>query len=119
MTMTRLYRVYGALALPVLLAAVPVLAAPMHMQSMAGQVRKVDATAHTLTVAGLQGKKEQSVTFHVVPDAKVTRNGQNVPVGELKAGDQVTIQYATEKGQHMAHSIALRAAEAEPAKLGK
>jgi hypothetical protein len=119
MTMMRLSRVYGALALPVLLAAAPVLAAPVHMQSMAGQVRKVDATTHTLTVAGLQGKKEQSVTFHVVPDAKVTRNGQNVPVGELKAGDQVTIQYATEKGQHMAHSIALRAAEAEPAKLGK
>ncbi|MFZ5863837.1 MAG: hypothetical protein ACOYXR_13470 [Nitrospirota bacterium] len=119
--MTRLSRVCGALALPVLLAAAPVLAAPMHMQSMAGQVRKVDTITHTLTVAslGLQGRKDQAVTFHVVPDAKVTRNGQNVPVGELKEGDQVTIQYATEKGEHMAHSIALKGAEAEPAKLGK
>jgi hypothetical protein len=119
MMMTRLYRVCGALALPVLLAAAPVLAAPMHMQSITGQIRKVDATTHSLTVASVANKQEQQVTFHLASDAKITRNQQNVPVGELKDGDQVTIQYATEKGQHMAHAIALKGAEAEPAKLGK
>ncbi|HET8759833.1 MAG TPA: hypothetical protein VFN94_02105 [Nitrospiria bacterium] len=116
--MTKWSRALGLLAVPVLLAGVPAMAAPTHMLAMTGQIRKVDATAHTVTVAGLPGKKEHQMTFHLASDAKITRNEQDVPVNDLKIGDRVTVHYQKEKRQAMAHTITLTAAEAEPAKLG-
>jgi Cu/Ag efflux protein CusF len=118
MEMTKWSRAFGLLALPILLAGVPAMAAPTHMLAMTGQIRKVDATAHTVTVASLPGKKERQMTFHLASDAKIIRNEQTVPVAELKEGERVTVQYAREKGQQMAHSIALKSADPEPAKLG-
>lgn len=116
--MTKWSRAFGLLALPVLLAGVPAVAAPTHMLAMTGQIRKVDATAHTVTVASQAGKKERRMTFHLASDAKITRNEQPVAVADLKEGERVIVRYASEKKQHMAHAITLTSAEAEPAKLG-
>jgi hypothetical protein len=115
----RFYQIYGIPAALVLLISAPVLAATTHMHAMTGEIRAVDAAAHTVTVASLPGKKEREMTFHLASDAKITRNKQAVPAAEVKEGERVIVQYAQEKGQHVAHAVALNPAAAEPAKLSQ
>ena len=116
--MKRVYRTWSLLALLVLLASVPALAATKHPEAMTGLIRKLDRTANTMTVGSLPGMKQHEMTFHVPTTARITRNAQKVAVADLKEGDQVTVEYRKEKGHFTAESIALKPANAEPA-MGK
>lgn len=114
--MRHFHRSWSVLAVLVLLASVPAMAASKHAQAMTGQIRKVDLAANAVTVASLAGMKEQQMTFHVPADARITRNDQKVAVADLKEGDRVTVEYVHEKGHLTARSIALKSS-AQPATL--
>lgn len=117
--MRHLYRGWSLLGLLlVLLVVAPAMAARQHGETLTGQIQKVDVAGDTVTVAGLSGMKEQPMTFHVPPDANITRSGHKVAIAELKEGNRVTVKYAHEKGHLTAQSIALEPSGAEPAKLG-
>ena len=98
-----------------LLGIAPAMAAQGKLHKIVGQVKKVDAVASTVTVTETMGKKEK--TFHLAPQASISRNGEKAMLGDLKEGDRVTVHYAKEKGTLTAHSISLENQVAKPAKL--
>ena len=91
------------------------MAAPAKLHTMVGEVQKIDAVAHTVTVKGMVGKKEKEVIFHLAPEASVTRNDQKVMLGDLKVGDRIIVRYASTKKTLTAQSIALENKAAKPA----
>jgi Cu/Ag efflux protein CusF len=101
-----------------LLGMAPTMASQGKLHSIVGQVKKVDSGANTVTVSETKGKKEKEKTFHLAPQASITRNGEKVALADLKEGDRVTVHYASEKGTYTAHSISLGNPEAKPAKPG-
>jgi hypothetical protein len=67
-----------------------------------GTVESVDVKARTLKVKS----DSSSMTFAVSKDAKIaTGDKAEASLGDLKAGDDVKVQYETEKGVHVALHI--------------
>lgn len=94
-----------------LMLSISAIAATEKMQTMTGQIKKIDAPAKTVTVYGKVVNKEQELIFHLSPRVSITRNNQKVMLQDLKVGDRVTIQYAGAKKTLTAHTITLQGAE--------
>jgi len=71
----------------------------------AGKVASLD-----LPTRMLQVKSEKSeMTFVVAPDAKIIgADKKELTLGDLKAGDEVTVDYTEDEGVYMAHTITMK-----------
>jgi hypothetical protein len=58
-----------------------------------GNVIGVDSKAQTFTVRRATGGKVQEMVFHVSPSARLYISGDEVLLGQLRAGDSVTVAY--------------------------
>jgi len=66
-----------------------------------------------MTVKGSAGKREKEISVQIVPDTKITRNGQKTKLSDLKVGDRVVVRYASGKGMITAHSISVELKDAK------
>ena len=72
-------------------------------QTFSGMIVNVDAAAGTITVMG----KEGSMVFQIYGDTNIkSDSGDNVPLGELKKGMSVTVQYM-KKGTNI-HPVSIK-----------
>src|SRR2546422_14571 len=71
----------------------------------AGKIVSVDVPSRMLQV-----KSEKSeMTFAVAPDAKIIgADKRELSLGDLKAGDEVTVDYTEDDGLYVAHTITLK-----------
>ncbi len=84
---------------------------PAKAEKFSGTVEKVDEAAKTVVVKGKKG----DMTFDVGA-AKVTKGGKEMPLGDLKSGMTVHIEYKKDGDKMVASSVkasAPKAAKAE------
>jgi Cu/Ag efflux protein CusF len=89
------------------------LAAQAKLHNLTGEVIKMDPSQKTMTVKGSAGKREKEISVQIVPDTKITRNGQKTDLSDLKVGDRVVVRYASGKGMITAHSISVEVKDAK------
>jgi hypothetical protein len=100
---TVLYRVLPlclvVLALALFVVTVPVLAADVKDKADQADTHEgtvVSATATKLVMKGTKDGKEVEMTHTIAPDAKVTLDGKDAKIDELKPGQKIRV--TTKKG---------------------
>jgi Cu/Ag efflux protein CusF len=73
------------------------------MMKTTGEVVSIDALAKTLTVKGDKG----DMTFGVNDQTKIVSGKETKLLGDLKAGEKVTVSYSEMQGKKIAQQIAL------------
>lgn len=84
--------------------------APAKVQKFSGTVEKVDEMGKTIVAKDKKGEK----TFDV-SNAKISRAGKELPLGEMKTGMHASIDYKMEGDKMMAEKVMVSAPKA-PAK---
>jgi ribosomal protein S1 len=85
--------------------------APAKVKQVTGEVAAVDAAAKTLTVKGKKG--DVALTADDKTTVKIGK--EKKALGDVKAGDKVTVKYAEMDGKNVAKSIVVSAAPAKKA----
>lgn len=93
----------------VLMVATSVAFASQSSQDQANKAKKatvtvvsVDTSANTITA---KDKSGASLTFNVSPQTKITKNGQDIALADIKANDNLTIDYNDESGTMTASTV--------------
>ena len=80
-------------------------------KQVTGEVTAVDATANTLTVKGKKG----DVMLSTDDKTTVMAGKEKKTLADVKAGDNVTVNYTEADGKNVAHKVAIKAAPAKKA----
>ncbi|MBI1736321.1 MAG: hypothetical protein HYR51_14205 [Candidatus Rokubacteria bacterium] len=75
-------------------------------KSASGAVKS--AAADSLVVAGKEKRKDKEWTFAVDASTKLKKSGKDVMAADLKAGDQVQVQYTEADGKTTATSVIVK-----------
>ena len=73
---------------------------------LSGEVVSVDGAGNSLTV---RGKDEASSTFKVNAGTQILRDGKPIKLGDLAAGDKVTVTYEKQAQSNVAVMIGVMA----------
>ena len=108
---------FGGLAL----AQPPKPAEKPKLLSLRGEIKAVDSAAKTVTVARKVKGKEVETVVKVADDTEIMVGKEKKALGDLEAGNRVTIRYEKKDGDLVAKSITvspppMKAGPAEPAK---
>jgi Cu/Ag efflux protein CusF len=71
-----------------------------------GTIKKVDCEAKTITCTVKEGDAEKEMACSVAEDAKITLNGNEAKLGDLKEGDKVSCEYVMKDDKMVAKTIA-------------
>ena len=73
------------------------------------------AAADSIVVAGKEKGKDAEWTFAVDPATKIKKGGKDVPAGDLKAGDSVSVKYMEKDGKATAQTVMVHGGAAKKA----
>jgi len=82
------------------------------MEKFSGTIEKVDEMAKAIDVKGKMKKEEKTLTFATDDTTKITRGGKDIPMGDLKKGMQVSVEYKMVGEKMIAGRIAAAAPKA-------
>ena len=74
----------------------------------AGTIKAVDCDGKKITCTVKEGDAEKEMTLAVADDAKITLNGNEAKLADLKAGDKVECETAKKDDATVAKSIAAK-----------
>jgi len=88
--------------------------------SVSGEVVSVDLVKSEVVVKHLKDavtKTYENITFSVAPETKITKGDATLKLSDLKAGDNVTVNYTTDvSGKQKVESIVVKVKEVTPVK---
>lgn len=91
--------------------------APPANPKASGTIDAVDATAMTVTVVGKaeEGKEAPKWTFSVAAETKITVDGKDAKLEELKSGDPAEVEYTEKEAEGKKTLTAVAIAVTRPA----
>jgi Cu/Ag efflux protein CusF len=78
------------------------------VEKCSGTVKAVDCDGKKITCAVKEGDAEKEMTCAVADDAKITLNGNEAKLADLKAGDKVECECTADGDKHTAKTIAAK-----------
>ena len=107
--MRRWVFVISCILLAAWIASPVIVAAPTEkaLRAMSGEISAIDVKAMTMTVKNdVEGSGIEEVNFIIDPNATIRIHGlKGKNLGQLKAGDYVTVRYVVNDGKNVAMEI--------------